>query len=244
MNADMKWLDNPEVFRVNQLDAHSDHCYYMDYADMEKSENPLMQSLNGQWEIAFSKNVMDRPENLYEENFDAFSNGYALLIQAIGAELDTVFKEFCGFNTTDRKTVADYAQYILTNTPDIKNQKISVQEYDIEIQPFMNWDITQPAQSLQWWGAFTDVKHNRYEQLKQAKQENVLNILGALYLIEMLYLKKITDGTDEFDVFDESSNLFSLKNWTSKAVPLSQAFAVLSDMMDDENNTTNKKFDA
>ena len=43
------------------------------------------------------------------------------------AELDTVFKEFCGFNTTDRKTVADYAQYILTNTPDIKNQKISVQ---------------------------------------------------------------------------------------------------------------------
>lgn len=89
-----------------------------------------------------------------------------------------------------------------------------------------------------------DVKHNRYEQLKQAKQENVLNILGALYLIEMLYLKKITDGTDEFDVFDESSNLFSLKNWTSKAVPLSQAFAVLSDMMDDENNTTNKKFDA
>lgn len=59
-------------------------------------------------------------------------------------------------------------------------------------------------------------------------------------MIEMLYLKKITDGTDEFDVFDESSNLFSLKNWTSKAVPLSQAFAVLSDMMDDENNTTNK----
>ena len=71
MNADMKWLDNPEVFRVNQLDAHSDHCYYMDYADMEKSENPLMQSLNGQWEFAFSKNVMDRPENFYEENFDA-----------------------------------------------------------------------------------------------------------------------------------------------------------------------------
>ena len=101
---------------------------------------------------------------LHTDNFDAFSNGYALLIQAIGAELDTVFKEFCGFNTTDRKTIADYAQHILTNTPDIKNQKISVQEYDIEIQPFMNWDINQPGQSLQWWGAFTDVKHNRYEQ--------------------------------------------------------------------------------
>ena len=60
----------------------------------------------------------------------------------------------------------------------------------------------------------------------------------------MLYLKKITDGTDEFDVFDESSNLFNLKNWTSKAIPLNQAFAVLSDMMDDEYNATEKKFDA
>ena len=155
-----------------------------------------------------------------------------------------MFKEFCCFNTADRKTIADYAQHILINTPNIKNQKIHIQEYDIEIQPFMNWDINQPGQSLQWWEAFTDVKHNRYEQLKQARRENVLNILGALYLIEMLYLKKITDGTDEFDIFDESSNLFVLKNWTSKAIPLSEAFAVLSDMLDDENNTTNRVFDA
>ena len=180
---------------------------------------------------------------LHEDNFDAFSNGYALLIQAIGAELDTVFKELCGFNTTDRKTIADYAQHILTNIPDIKKQKISVQEYDIEIQPFMNWDINQPGQSLQWWGAFTDVKHNRYEQLKQAKQENVLNILGALYLIEMLYLKKITADTDELDVFDESSNLFTLKNWTSKAIPLSEVFAVLEEMFENDNGSVNRTFD-
>ena len=32
---------------------------------------------------------------LHEDNFDAFPNGYALLIQAIEAELDTVFKELC-----------------------------------------------------------------------------------------------------------------------------------------------------
>lgn len=59
----------------------------------------------------------------------------------------------------------------------------------------------------------------------------MLNILGALYLIEMLYLKKITDGIPELDVFDESSNLFTLKNWSSEAVPLGDAFAVLTDLM-------------
>ena len=107
----------------------------------------------------------------------------------------------------------------------------------------MNWDINQPGQSLQWWGAFTDVKHNRYEQLKQAKQENVLNILGALYLIEMLYLKKITADTDELDVFDESSNLFTLKTWTSKAIPLSETFAVLGEMFENDDGRVNRTFD-
>ena len=71
MNADMKWLDNPEVFRENQLEAHSDHCYYLDYSDMKKEKNPLFQSLNGQWEFSYSKNVKSRPVNFYEETFDA-----------------------------------------------------------------------------------------------------------------------------------------------------------------------------
>ena len=71
MNADMKWLDNSEVFRVNQLEAHSDHCYYLDYSDMKKEKNPLFQSLNGQWEFSYSKNVKSRPVNFYEETFDA-----------------------------------------------------------------------------------------------------------------------------------------------------------------------------
>ena len=71
MNADMKWLDNPEVFKVNQLEPHSDHCYYLDYADMKKEKNPLLQSLNGQWKFAYSKNVMERPVDFYKETFDA-----------------------------------------------------------------------------------------------------------------------------------------------------------------------------
>ena len=71
MNADMKWLDNPEVFKVNQLAPHSDHSYYSDYSDMKKEKNPLFQSLNGQWEFSYSKNVKSRPVNFYEETFDA-----------------------------------------------------------------------------------------------------------------------------------------------------------------------------
>ncbi len=70
MKADIKWLDNPEVFRVNQLAAHSDHSYYLTYTDLQEENNKLTQSLNGQWDFCFSKNAKSRPEKFYEEDFD------------------------------------------------------------------------------------------------------------------------------------------------------------------------------
>ncbi|MBQ7919051.1 MAG: beta-galactosidase [Lachnospiraceae bacterium] len=71
MKADIKWLDNPEVFRVNQVAAHSDHEYYIDYVGMEAKENGLTQSLNGEWDFCFSINAKSRPEDFYREDFDS-----------------------------------------------------------------------------------------------------------------------------------------------------------------------------
>ena len=69
MNADIKWLDNPEVFRVNQLEAHSDHEYYMSYTDLENKNKQLEQSLNGEWDFFFSKNAKVRPVDFYKDDF-------------------------------------------------------------------------------------------------------------------------------------------------------------------------------
>ena len=55
-------------------------------------------------------------------------------------------------------------------------------------------------------------------------------------MIEMMYLKKITENTSELDIFDESSKLFTLKNWTSKAVPINEVFTVLGDMLEDDDS--------
>lgn len=70
MNAEIKWLDNPEVFRVNQLSAHSDHEYYRTYAELKQKNQVLTRSLNGQWDFCFSKNAASRPVNFYEEGYD------------------------------------------------------------------------------------------------------------------------------------------------------------------------------
>lgn len=55
MEADLKWLEDPGVFQVNRLDAHSDHAFYETVAQMESGENPLIQSLDGQMGICLEQ---------------------------------------------------------------------------------------------------------------------------------------------------------------------------------------------
>ncbi len=70
MWPDLSWLEDPEIFRVNRLDAHSDHIYYENNEDREAGNRSLYQSLNGQWRFAFSGRPAERPEDFYKENYD------------------------------------------------------------------------------------------------------------------------------------------------------------------------------
>ena len=47
----LSWLDDPEVFRVNMLPAHSDHRFYGTEADFAERKDNLYQSLNGAWQF-------------------------------------------------------------------------------------------------------------------------------------------------------------------------------------------------
>ncbi len=73
MQADIKWLDDPEIFRVNQVGAHSDHAYYESRDAYEKGKSSLKQSLNGEWQFCYSINAKKRPADFYKEAFDRSS---------------------------------------------------------------------------------------------------------------------------------------------------------------------------
>ena len=73
MKADITWLDDPQVFRVNRLDAHSDHKFYENKEDYEKKEQRLKQSLNGIWKFRYSENAMERPADFYQKWFQCRS---------------------------------------------------------------------------------------------------------------------------------------------------------------------------
>ena len=71
MKEELRWLDDPEVFRVGKLPAHSDHVFYQSMEEMEAGNHSLEQSLNGIWKFHYSENAMERPVNFYEDGYDA-----------------------------------------------------------------------------------------------------------------------------------------------------------------------------
>lgn len=75
MEPNLAWLEDPQVFRVNRLDAHSDHHFYESTEDMKAGKETLRQSLNGTWKFAWSEKPSDRPAEFYREEADLTSFG-------------------------------------------------------------------------------------------------------------------------------------------------------------------------
>ena len=79
MRADLSWLADPTVFRINRLDAHSDHVCYASPAEVEQGESSLLQSLDGVWRFQWSPNPTFRPANFWQEGFDDSNFGTILV---------------------------------------------------------------------------------------------------------------------------------------------------------------------
>ena len=79
MRAELSWLTDPTVFRVNRLDAHSDHVCYASPEEAAQGETSLRQSLDGAWRFSWSPNPAARPADFWQEGFDDSSFGAILV---------------------------------------------------------------------------------------------------------------------------------------------------------------------
>ncbi len=82
-------LEDPEFFAENLIPAHSDHFFYGSVTDTSLEEDmPLKQSLNGEWQFKYSKNLSERPEDFYKPEADR--SGFDTIVVPSNVE-------FCGF---------------------------------------------------------------------------------------------------------------------------------------------------
>lgn len=66
----LSWLEDPQVFQVNRLDAHSDHVCFASLKEMEQGETSLRQFLDGSWRFQWSKAPDKRPADFWQEGYD------------------------------------------------------------------------------------------------------------------------------------------------------------------------------
>lgn len=67
----LDWLEDPEVFSVNRIEAHSDHLYYENIEEMESGERmPLQKSLNGMWKFSYASCPENREADFYKPEYD------------------------------------------------------------------------------------------------------------------------------------------------------------------------------
>ncbi|OOM75659.1 beta-galactosidase [Clostridium puniceum] len=77
MDPSLDWLENPEIFKVNRIDAHSDHWFYEKMDQLKLEDNMILkQNLNGKWRFSYSENPSLRIKDFYKESFDVSGFDY------------------------------------------------------------------------------------------------------------------------------------------------------------------------
>ena len=68
-------VKNPEIFRQNKLEPHSDHMFLPPEDGGQDGRDGFRFSLNGIWKFAYAPNYASAPKEFYKEEFDCHSFG-------------------------------------------------------------------------------------------------------------------------------------------------------------------------
>lgn len=70
MQANINWLDDPRIFKINEIHPHSDHSFFLNKSEADQGRTSLVMSLNGFWRFNFAKEPSQRPLDFYDPHFD------------------------------------------------------------------------------------------------------------------------------------------------------------------------------
>lgn len=118
---------------------------------------------------------------------DTYSFAFYKVIVLSCTEIETIFKIITkSVSGVEKGNIADYKCDILSKYPKIVNSKVYVERWGKTVEPFSTWSTGK----LEWWDAYSHLKHNRKDDFNEATYKNAVYCLCALYVL-ILYLAKI-----------------------------------------------------
>jgi hypothetical protein len=114
-------------------------------------------------------------------------------------------------NYVTTKRNLDTTDYIKLNKPmllDGYELKLRAYPNFRTFTPFKDWDANKPTQSLDWYDAYNQTKHNREENLKLSTLDNAIKAVGAavvMYHAQFGFRSGLTENSDQ-----EIRNFFNI----------------------------------
>lgn len=68
---DYEIVKNPECFKINCLEAHSDNIHYRDFVEKDEGISTFYHSLNGIWKFSYAKNYDSTIKNFEKDEYNA-----------------------------------------------------------------------------------------------------------------------------------------------------------------------------
>ena len=125
--------------------------------------------------------------DLHPANKDAFSYEYASLLRDIGSIISSVLDKFLS-NVNGGKdrgfyNIDNFRSFLLSEIEDIENVRVVLNVVYTHSSLFPFEGIKGDNHILQWWKAFTDIKHSDIECIDEGCQSNVIYAYTALTVL-------------------------------------------------------------
>jgi hypothetical protein len=124
-----------------------------------------------------------------DQNKETYSIEFARILLAAASEVDVIAKQLCKIldNNSDAKSIFQYQSFINVHLPNITQEVIRINRYNIILQPWENFAL--PNLPPTWWTAYNKVKHHRHTNFEDANLKNAMHAVGALHILVVYYYK-------------------------------------------------------
>ncbi len=138
--------------------------------------------------LEFDLEKISRYIEFANDNLSTYSIELTRILLSASSEIDLIMKQLCTIidPLKNYNNINDYRILIQHNLPELINEEISINRFELLFKPWENWN---GEQNPNWWKSYNNVKHQRNNHFKEANLQNTINAVGALLLTTAYYYK-------------------------------------------------------
>lgn len=121
-----------------------------------------------------------------KHNMNCYGHKIRNLIMLACTEFDSMCKNILVANDYQTRKMYKTDDYVKLKVP------LKLDQYEVEFMrypeieartPFKTWELDKPTQSLRWYDAYNQIKHDRINNYKQATLENAIESISAIVIL-------------------------------------------------------------